>query len=176
MSNSFDSSKSVVKYLYTRYGKLHKKTLKEQIDTIREIKAKHNQEQIKIMRRILGGDIEIAKEEKDFFSQPLTLFLGFLTIIVTLTISLITVIMSILGKAVDSKIDKTTDNEDIEQIIKGVINDTYPIYDSTALYVSITFIILIGLWAGLLSIYKYKFTRRRYALNILEESIKNKHS
>ncbi|PAD36320.1 hypothetical protein [Terribacillus saccharophilus] len=164
MSGNNDSvvnSKNIVLSLYKKYGKLHKKTICEQIKIVNDLKWEYTQAEIKMIRRRLLSSLDHKKETKGFLFQPITILLAMIAAVLPLASKVVEKRLAVLDK--DLKIP------DEQSYILDELNAS--VYDFTFNLSALLFTSIGVFWFANYVSFLIRDIKLRSAILIVEESI-----
>ncbi|MCM3138159.1 MULTISPECIES: hypothetical protein [Bacillus] len=178
MTRKLGESKDVTKYLKGRYKKKYKKilyktTFDEDVKLQKDIILDHDKDELNMMLKRIEASIEVEKDTQTLYSQPFSIILVMLTVMMSASMAMISSFMSLMSNI----FGKYLDSKDIKKIdFNELLNSLYnfkPVIQYVLVSVAVPFLVLMVFWTCIYS-KRHKSIGRLYAtLVLLEECIEN---
>lgn len=177
MTRKLGESKDVTKYLKGRYKKKYKKILKttfdEDVKLQKDIILDHDKDELNMMLKRIEASIEVEKDTQSLYSQPFSIILVMVTVMMSASMAMVSSFMSLLNNI----FGKYLDSQDIKKInfneLFNSLSSFKPVIQYVLVSAAVPFLVLMVFW---ICIYKkrHKSIGRLYAtLVLLEECIEN---
>ncbi|MEK5265568.1 hypothetical protein [Bacillus sp. FSL R7-0166] len=173
MTRKFGESKYANKYLEDRYGKIYNLTFDCNEELKKSIILDHDKDQLKRMLKRVEATINIEKDTQTLFSQPYSIILVMITVMMSAGMAMISSLMSfmsnIFGRFLDSKDVKKINFDELF----NSIGDFTPVIQYALLIAFFPFLALIIYWYFSFKRNKKIIEKRYVLLILLRESLEN---
>lgn len=146
MTIKFGEAKNVTKYLKGRYKKIYKTNFDEGVALQKKIILDHDKDELNRMLKRVEAAIEVEKDTQTLYSQPFSILLVMITVMMSTGMAMITTFMSfmnnIFGKYLDSKDVKEINFNDLF----NSLDDFTPVIRYVLIISSLPFMILSVYW------------------------------
>ncbi|MCY7449239.1 hypothetical protein [Bacillus altitudinis] len=173
MTRKFGESKYANKYLEDRYGKIYKLTFDCNEELQKSIILDHDKDQLKRMLKRVEATINVEKDTQTLFSQPYSIILVMITVMMSAGMAMISNLMSIMsnifGRFLDSKDVKKINFDELF----NSIGDFTSVIEYALLIAFFPFLALIIYWYFSVKRNKKIIEKRYVLLILLRESLEN---
>ncbi|PRS61104.1 hypothetical protein C6344_04180 [Bacillus sp. GBSW19] len=173
MTRKLGEAKYVKSYLEHRYGKIYNTTFDDDVELQKTIILEHDKDQLNRLLKRIEASISIEKDTQTLFSQPFSIILVMITVMMSAGMAMVSSLMSFMS----SIFGKYLDSKDVKEInfdeLFNSLSDFTPVIRYALSISFVPFLFLIIFWYFSYKRQK-KFVGKLYViLVLLEECIEH---